>query len=87
MNSFVSFDGTRIAYHDEGAGPAVVLLHGSGLDGLGNFGYFDLLRPMLERSISLFREEMGLAPPMPEPPVEGRPGLIARLLGAGQPLC
>ena len=83
MNSFTSFDGTRIAYYDEGAGPVVILLHGFGLDGLGNFGHFDRSGPMLERTISLFREEMGLAPPMPEPPDEGRPGLITRLLVAG----
>ena len=30
MNSLASFDGARIAYHDEGAGEAVVLLHGFG---------------------------------------------------------
>jgi len=83
MNSFTSFDGIRIAYYDEGAGPVVILLHGFGLDGLGNFGHFDRSRPMLERTISLFREEMGFAPPMSEPPVEGRLGLIARLLVAG----
>jgi len=35
MNTFTSFDGIRIAYHDEGAGPAVILLHGFGVDGLG----------------------------------------------------
>ena len=29
------------------------------------------------------REEMDFAPPMPEPPTEGRPGLMARLLEAG----
>jgi pimeloyl-ACP methyl ester carboxylesterase len=80
---FVSFDGTRVAYHDQGVGPAVILLHGFGLDGLENVGHFDLSRPMLERTIALFREEMGFAPPMPEPPVEGRPGLIARLLERG----
>jgi hypothetical protein len=28
----VSFDGTRIAYSDEGKGPAVILLHGFGTD-------------------------------------------------------
>jgi pimeloyl-ACP methyl ester carboxylesterase len=61
----------------------VILLHGFGLDGLRNFGHFDRSRPMLERTLSLFREEMSFAPPMPEPPVEGRPGLIARLLVAG----
>jgi pimeloyl-ACP methyl ester carboxylesterase len=83
MNSFTSFDGMRIAYHDEGTGPVVILLHGFGLDGLGNFGHFDHSRPMLERTISLFREEMGFAPPMPAPPLEGSLGLIARLLVAG----
>jgi pimeloyl-ACP methyl ester carboxylesterase len=30
MNSLASFDGARIAYHDEGAGEAVVLVHGFG---------------------------------------------------------
>src|SRR5215216_2281280 len=83
MNSLVSFDGTRIAYHDEGTGPAVILLHGFGLNGLQNFGHFDLSRTMLERTISMFREEMGFAPAMPGPPIEGRCGLIARLLEAG----
>src|ERR671939_502181 len=82
MNSFTSFDGTRIAYYDEGAGPVVILLHGFGLDGLGNFGHFDRSRPTLERTLSLFREEMGFAPPMPDPPLEGRAGLSARLLSA-----
>src|SRR6266540_6892976 len=83
MNSFTSFDGTRIAYHDEGEGPAVILLHGFGLDGLGNYGHFDRLRPILERTIALFQQEMGFSLPMPEPPAEGRPGLIARLREAG----
>jgi pimeloyl-ACP methyl ester carboxylesterase len=30
VNTFTSFDGVRIAYHDEGEGPAVILLHGFG---------------------------------------------------------
>src|SRR6516162_8931070 len=34
QNSFVSFDGTRIAYRDEGTGGAVILLHEFGTDGL-----------------------------------------------------
>ena len=34
MKSFTSFDGVKIAYVDEGSGPAVVLLHGFGVDGL-----------------------------------------------------
>src|SRR4051794_23900464 len=83
MKSFASFDGTRISYHDQGTGSAVILLHGFGLDGLGNFGHFDRSRPVLERTLSLFREKMGFLPPMPEPPVEGRRGLIVRLLVAG----
>ena len=41
MKSFLSFDGARIAYHDEGQGPAIVLLHGYGLDALGNYGPFN----------------------------------------------
>jgi hypothetical protein len=35
VNSFASFDGIRIAFHDEGEGPAVILLHGFGVDGPG----------------------------------------------------
>lgn len=38
MNTFLSFDGSRIAYHDEGEGHAVTLLHGYGVDGLEQFG-------------------------------------------------
>jgi pimeloyl-ACP methyl ester carboxylesterase len=83
MNSFQSFDGTRIAYHDEGEGPAVILLHGFGMDGLGNYGPFDRLLPTLERTRALLRELLGAVPPLPEPPAEGRPGLVARLRGAG----
>jgi pimeloyl-ACP methyl ester carboxylesterase len=73
MNSFVSFDGTRIAYRDEGDGEAVVLLHGFGLSGSQNFGHFDLSRPMLESTVSMFREELGFAPPMPDPTPKGGP--------------
>jgi pimeloyl-ACP methyl ester carboxylesterase len=38
---------------------------------------------MLERTLALFREEMGFAPPMPAPPAEGRRGLAACLRAAG----
>lgn len=83
MKRFASFDGTRIAYSDEGTGPAVVLLHGFGMSGLDNFGSFDRLLPKLEKSRALIRELMGAAPPLPVPPAEGRPGLAARLRAAG----
>jgi pimeloyl-ACP methyl ester carboxylesterase len=82
-SSFASFDGTRIAYSDEGEGPAVILLHGFGMGGLDNYGHFDRLLPKLERSRALLRELMGAAPPLPSPPAEGRPGLAARLREAG----
>ena len=68
MKSFLSFDGARIAYHDEGQGPAVVLLHGYGLDALGNYGPFEHSRPTMEKNLALFRQEFGVAPPMPDPP-------------------
>ena len=83
MNTFASFDGTRIAYHDEGAGPAVILLHGFGTDGLTQFGDFDRLRGQFDKLLALFREHMGFEPPLAEPPAEGRPGLIPRLRAAG----
>jgi pimeloyl-ACP methyl ester carboxylesterase/DNA-binding transcriptional MerR regulator len=81
--SFASFDGTRIAYSDEGEGPAVILLHGFGMDGLDNFGHFDRMLPKLERTHALLREQFGAAPPLPAPPAEGRPGLVVRLREAG----
>jgi pimeloyl-ACP methyl ester carboxylesterase len=83
LNSFVSFDGTRIAYSDEGKGPAVILLHGFGTDGLTQFGDFGRLRGQLITLRALFREHMGFEPPLPEPPAEGRPGLVPRLRAAG----
>jgi pimeloyl-ACP methyl ester carboxylesterase len=81
--SFASFDGTRIAYSDEGTGPAVILLHGFGMGGLDNFGHFDRTLPKLERIHAQLRERFGAAPPLPAPPAEGRPGLAVRLREAG----
>jgi pimeloyl-ACP methyl ester carboxylesterase len=83
VNTFVSFDGIRIAYHDEGAGPAVILLHGFGVDGLGQFGDFERILPILEKRQEMFREVFGGAPPLPNPPLEGRPGLVRALQAAG----
>jgi pimeloyl-ACP methyl ester carboxylesterase len=83
MNTFTSFDGIRIAYHDEGEGPVVILLHGFGLDGLGQFGDFDRILPILEKRQAMFREVFGGAPPRPDPPLEGRPGLVRALQAAG----
>ena len=82
MNSFTSFDGVRIAYHDEGVGPAVILLHGFGADSLRQFGEFERILPGLEKRQAMFREAFGGAPPLPDPPVEGRPGLVRALQAA-----
>lgn len=81
--SFASFDGTKIAYSDEGKGPAVILLHGFGMSGLNNYGHFDRLLPKLQKTQATFRELLGAAPPLPSPPAEGRPGLAVRLREAG----
>ena len=67
MNTFKSFDGTHIAYHDEGQGPAVILLHGFGVDGLGQFGAFERILPLLEKRQAMFQEVFGGAPPPPNP--------------------
>ncbi len=83
MKVFTSFDGVRIAYHDEGEGPAVVLLHGYGFDGLSNFGDFDHSLPTFERTSELCHAEFGVALPQPAPLGQGRPGLIPVLLAAG----
>jgi pimeloyl-ACP methyl ester carboxylesterase len=83
MNTFTSFDGIRIAYHDEGEGPAVILLHGGYVDGLGQFGEFDRILLVLEKRQQMFKEVFGGAPPLPNPPVEGRPGLVCALRAAG----
>jgi pimeloyl-ACP methyl ester carboxylesterase len=83
MNAVTSFDGVRIAYHDEGEGPAVILLHGFGVDGLGQFGDFERVLQLAQRRQEMFREVFGGALPLPDPPLEGRPGLVRALLAAG----
>ncbi|KZM48812.1 alpha/beta hydrolase [Labrenzia sp. OB1] len=35
---FTTFDGVNVGYRQEGTGPAVVLVHGTGGDGAGNWG-------------------------------------------------
>jgi pimeloyl-ACP methyl ester carboxylesterase len=83
MRAFTSFDGLRMAYHDEGEGPAVILLHGFGVDGLGQFGDFERILPLLDKRHEMFLEVFGGDLPLPNPPLEGRPGLIRALLAAG----
>jgi pimeloyl-ACP methyl ester carboxylesterase len=83
VHTFTSFDGLRIAYHDEGEGPAVILLHGFGVDALGQFGDFERMLPRLEKRQQMFREVFGGALPLPNPPTEGRPGLAHALRAAG----
>lgn len=83
MRAFTSFDGTRIAYHDVGKGSVVILLHGFGVDALGQFGDFDRVLPILEQCQKMFVEAFGGAPPLPNPPADGRPGVARALLAAG----
>jgi len=83
MNFCTSFDGTQIAYRDEGQGPAVILLHGYGVDGLGQFGAYDGILPVLEKRQRMFTEVFGGSPPLPNPPPEGRAGILPVLRSAG----
>jgi len=41
LKTFTFFDGVQIAYHDEGKGPSVILLHGCFVDVRGQFGEFN----------------------------------------------
>jgi len=83
VHTFTSFDGLRIAYHDEGHGPPVILLHGFGVDALGQFGDFERIRAVLEKRQQMFREVFGGALLLPDPPVEGKSGLAHALRAAG----
>lgn len=82
MKTFASFDDTTIAYHDEGKGSPVILLHGYGVDSLGQFGSFERILPIFEEGQRLFTETFGGAPPLPDPPAEGRPGIVPPLIAA-----
>ncbi len=64
-------------------GPAVILLHGFGVDALDQFGDFERIRSTLEERQQMFREIFGGALPFPDPPVEGRAGLAHALRAAG----
>ncbi|WP_445385811.1 alpha/beta fold hydrolase [Robiginitalea sp. IMCC44478] len=46
---FSSFDGTKIAFEDEGTGEAVLLIHGFIVDGNSNWGDTALKRQLLEQ--------------------------------------
>ena len=50
MEQVVSRDGTRIAYERRGEGPALVLVHGTGID----HSYWDPVVPVLERHFTLY---------------------------------
>jgi len=83
MNFFTSFDEVLIAYRDQGGGPAVILLHGYGVDGLGQFGDYHGILLVLEKRQKMFTEVFGGAPPLPDPPSQGRAGVLPTLQAAG----
>ena len=64
MPTFASFDGTTLAYHDDGEGAPVVLLHGFAADTNLNYvrsGVFDLLLDAGHRVIALDARGHGLS--------------------------
>jgi pimeloyl-ACP methyl ester carboxylesterase len=60
-----------------------ILLYGFGVDGLGQFGDFERILPLAEKRQEMFREVFGTAPPLPNPPLEGRQGAVRALRAAG----
>jgi pimeloyl-ACP methyl ester carboxylesterase len=77
---FRSFDGTRIAYADDGEGPSVILLHGLSADGR-MFGPLDALSGVLS-AIRSSIAALGVDARLDLPP-EGKRGLAARLREIG----
>jgi pimeloyl-ACP methyl ester carboxylesterase len=77
---FRSFDGTRIAYADDGEGRPVILLHGLSADGR-MFGPLDALNRVLS-AIQSSIGALGVDAKLALPP-EGKHGLAARLREIG----
>jgi pimeloyl-ACP methyl ester carboxylesterase len=91
MKQFTSFDGTEIAYHDHGDGPAVVLLHGFVMAGMDNFGpwsqsrWVNAAKKMHEEFARMSHGDVMLEmqPELPAPPEGGAQGLLSHLIEAG----
>jgi pimeloyl-ACP methyl ester carboxylesterase len=86
MKTFSSFDGTEIAYLDEGEGRPVVLVHGFSVSGPTNFGPWPALEPYLDAIAAALAEASPDLPalhfPRPEAPMDE--GLIAALVASGR---
>jgi pimeloyl-ACP methyl ester carboxylesterase len=80
LQSLQSFDDVRIAYSDEGDGPAVILLHGLAADGR-MFGPLDDLKPVLA-AIASSIGELAVDPSV-HLASEGARGLASRLKEVG----
>lgn len=80
QESFSSFDGIRIAFCDDGKGPAVILLHGHAADSR-MFGSVDALSQEFA-AIKASIGELGVDASL-DLPNDGRQGLSVRLLEAG----
>ncbi len=88
MPEFSSFDGTRIAYRDDGKGHPVLLLHGYMSSAEGNFGPWSVTRDIFSRAMSVMSEGKASenktpAIRLPDAPAETAPGLMARLRKIG----
>jgi pimeloyl-ACP methyl ester carboxylesterase len=80
VKTFASFDGATIAYHDEGEGFPVILLHGYGVDALGQFGSFERILPSLKKDKSFLSKLSVVSLPCPILPPKDARGLFRRTL-------
>lgn len=78
MNRFTAFDGTRIAFSDEGRGRPLVLLHGL----MAHAGFFEPQRGLADESFRVIRVDLrghGHTPAGESPSIEVLADDIARL--------
>lgn len=80
---FTSFDDVRIAYRDEGQGPAALLLHGYMFTADAMFGPWSAMQAAFGGRMADVRQQAGMSSHVPQPPEETQSGLMARLVRLG----